>query len=126
MKWKKTILAMVSILAISIMPVLAEESTDSGGYLPHNLTVCAVDIFGNVNTSTNIQLVIVKNGDISKNGDVTLYDAMYLARHIMGKSGFETMDENIGEVSGNDAVTLYDAMYLAKHIMDESGFGVLR
>ena len=126
MKCKKTILAMVSILVIFIMPAVAEESTYPGGYLPHNLTVCAVDVFGNVNTSTNIQVVIVKNGDVSKNGDVTLYDAMYLARHIMGKSGFEPMNENIGEVSGNGAVTLYDAMYLAKHIMDESGFGALR
>ena len=128
MKGKTAFFAMTAILTLTICitPALAEESTDPGGYLPHNLTVCAVDIFGNVNTSTNIQVVIVKNGDVSKNGDVTLYDAMYLARHIMGKSGFESMNENIGEVSGNGAVTLYDAMYLAKHIMDESGFGALR
>jgi hypothetical protein len=95
-------------------------------YLPHNLTVCAVDTFGNVNTSVDISLIIMKNGDISENGEVTLYDAMYLARHTMGKPGFETMNENIGEVSGNSAVTLYDAMYLAKHVMAESGFDVLR
>ncbi|HIH87025.1 MAG TPA: hypothetical protein HA304_03885 [Methanosarcinales archaeon] len=95
-------------------------------YLPHNLTVHAVDIFGNVNTSVDIPLIIIKNGDVSENGEVTLYDAMYLARYIMGKPGFETMNENIGDVSGNSAVTLYDAMYLAKHVMAESGFDVLR
>ena len=95
-------------------------------YLPHNLTVHAVDIFGNVNTSADIPLIIMKNGDVSENGEVTLYDAMYLARHIMGKPGFETINENIGEVSGNSAVTLYDAMYLGKHVMAESGFDVLR
>ena len=94
-------------------------------YLPHNLTVCAVDTFGNVNTSVDIPLIIIKNGDVSENGEVTLYDAMYLARHTMGKPGFETMNENIGDVSGNSAVTLYDAMYLAKHVMAESGFDVL-
>ncbi|MCK4459271.1 MAG: hypothetical protein KAU52_06070, partial [Methanosarcinales archaeon] len=95
-------------------------------YLPHNLTVHAVDTFGNVNTSISIPLIIMKNGDVSENGEVTLYDAMYLARHTLGKPGFETMNENIGEVSGNGAVTIYDAMYLAKHVMAESGFGVLR
>ena len=95
-------------------------------YLPHNLTVHAVDTFGNVNTSVDIPLIIMKNGDVSENGEVTLYDAMYLARHTMGKPGFETMNENIGDVSGNSAVTLYDAMYLAKHVMVESGFDVLR
>ena len=94
-------------------------------YLPHNLTVCAVDTFGNANTSVDIPLIIIKNGDVSENGEVTLYDAMYLARHTMGKPGFETMNEKIGDVSGNSAVTLYDAMYLAKHVMAESGFDVL-
>ena len=126
MKWKIAIFAMVGILTICTMPALTEESTDSGSYLPHDLTVCAVDVFGNVNTSMNIPLIVMKNGDVSKNGEVTLYDAMYLARHTLGKPGFETMNENIGEVSGNGAVTIYDAMYLAKHVMAESGFGVLR
>ncbi|MGP8323186.1 MAG: dockerin type I domain-containing protein [Methanosarcinaceae archaeon] len=94
-------------------------------YLPHNFTVRAVDIFGNVNTSVDIPLIIMKNGDVSENGEVTLYDAMYLARYIMGKPEFESIYENIGEVSGNSAVTLYDAMYLGKHVMAESGFDVL-
>lgn len=94
-------------------------------YLPHNLTVCAEDIFGNVNTSVSIQLVVIKNGDVSENGELTLYDAMYLARHILGKSGYETMNGCIGEVSGNGALSLYDAMYLAKHILGELEYGVL-
>ena len=94
-------------------------------YLPHNLTVCAVDNFGNENTSVSIQLVVIKNGDVSENGELTLYDAMYLARHILGKPGYEAMNYYIGEVSGNGAVTLYDAMYLAKHVLGESEYGVL-
>ena len=95
-------------------------------YLPHNLTVCAVDTFGNVNTSVDVPLIVIKNGDVSENGEVTLYDAMYLARHTMGIPGFETVKDNICEVSGNGGVTLYDAMYLAKHVMAESGFDILR
>ena len=94
-------------------------------YLPHNLTVCAVDTFGNVNTSVDVPLIVIKNGDVSENGEVTLYDAMYLARHTMGIPGFETVKDNICEVSGNGGVTLYDAMYLAKHVMAESGFDIL-
>jgi hypothetical protein len=101
--------------------VLLNNST----YLPHNLTVCAVDIFGNMNTSVDIPLIIIKNGDVSENGEVTLYDAMNIASYLLSKPGFETMNENIGEVSGNGATTLYDAMYLAKHVLGESGFGTL-
>ena len=97
----------------------------NGSCLPHNLTVCATDVFGNVNTSASIQLRVILNGDVSENGEVTLYDDMYLAKHVLGKPGFETMNEGVGEVSGNGEVTLYDAMYLAKHVMGESGFEVL-
>jgi hypothetical protein len=125
MKGKIAIFVVVGILTICIMPALAEESTDFGSYPPHNLTVCATDIFGNVNTSVSIQLAVILNGDVSDNGEVTLYDAMYLAKHVLGKPGFETMNERVGEVSGNSEVTLYDAMYLSKHVLGESGFETL-
>jgi len=69
--------------------------------------------------------MVIQNGDVSENGNVTLYDAMYLAKHVLGKPGFETMNEGIGEVSGNNEVSLYDAMFLAKHVMGESGFEIL-
>jgi len=94
-------------------------------YIPHNLTVCATDIFENVNTSVTISLIVILNGDVSDNGEVTLYDSMYLAKHVLGKPGFETMNERVGEVSGNSEVTLYDAMYLSKHVLGESGFETL-
>ncbi len=78
-----------------------------------------------MNTSISVQLKIILNGDVSENGEVTLYDGMYIAKHLLGKLGFETMNGGVGEVSGNGQVTLYDAMYLAKHVMGESGFEML-
>jgi hypothetical protein len=96
----------------------------NGSYLPHNLMVCATDVFGNVNTSVSVQLKVILNGDVSENGEVTLYDSLYLGNYFFGKPEFETMNEGVGEVSGNGQVTLYDAMYLAKHVMGESGFEV--
>jgi hypothetical protein len=98
----------------------------NGSYLAHNLTVCATDVFGNVNRSASVQLLVILNGDVSENCEVTLYDNMCIAKYLLGKPGFETMNEGVGEVSGNGQVTLYDAMYLAKHVMGESGFEVLR
>ena len=97
----------------------------NGSYLSHNLTVCATDVFGNVNRSASVQLLVLLNGDVSENCEVTLYDSMYLGNYLFGEHGFETMNEGVGEVSGNELVTLYDAMYLAKHVMGESGFEVL-
>ena len=127
MKGKIAFFVMTAILTLTICitPALAEESTDPGGYLPHNLTVCAIDAFGNVNTSVSIPLIVILNGDISNNGEVTLYDATYFANHILNKPGFETMNERVADVSGNGAVTFYDAMYLSKHVLAEYGFGIL-
>ncbi|MCK5217703.1 MAG: fibronectin type III domain-containing protein [Methanosarcinales archaeon] len=94
-------------------------------YLPHNLTVCAVDTFGNVNTSVSIPLTVILNGDVSSNGNVTLYDASYLANYILNKPGFETMNEHVADVSGNGVASFYDAMYLSKYVLAESGYEVL-
>jgi len=98
----------------------------NGSYLSHNLTVCATDVFGNVNRSTNVQLRVILNGDVSENCEVTLYDSLYLGNFLFKKLEFETMNKGVGEVSGCGNITLYDAMYLAKHVMGESGFEVLR
>lgn len=121
---------MIRIPGTDIWTVTVNASTGTAmyyneSYIPHNLTVCATDIFGNVNTPVSIQLVVILNGDVSENCNVTLYDAMYLAKHLLGKPGFETMNERVGEVSGNSEVTLYDAMYLSKHVLGESGFETL-
>jgi hypothetical protein len=97
----------------------------SGSYLPHNLAICAIDAFGNVNTSASIPLTVIRNGDVSENGEVTLYDATYLANHILNKPGFGSMNAQVADVSNNGLVTFYDSMYLSKHILAEYGFGIL-
>ena len=113
------------IWAVTVSASVGTAMCYNESYMPHNLTVCATDVFGNVNRSASVQLRVILNGDVSENGGVTLYDDMYIAKHLLGKPGFETMNEGVGEVSGNGWVTLYDAMYLAKHVMGESGFEVL-
>ena len=97
----------------------------NGSYIPHNLTVYATDIFGNVNASLSIQLEVILNGDVSRNGKVSLYDALCIRKYVLGKPGFETLNERVGEVSGNGVVTLFDSMYLSKHVFGEPGFEVL-
>jgi hypothetical protein len=107
-------------VSASIGTALFNES-----YLPHNLTICAIDAFGNVNSSVSIPLTVILNGDVSNNGEVSLYDATYLANYILNKPGFETMNERVGDVSGNGAVTFYDAMYLSKHVLTDIEYEIL-
>ncbi len=107
-------------VSASIGTALFNES-----YLPHNLTIFAIDAFENINSSVSIPLTVILNGDVSDNGEVSLYDATYLANYILNKPGFETMNERVGDVSGNGAVTFYDAMYLSKYVLTDIEYEIL-
>ena len=65
-------------------------------------------------------------GDVDGNPGVTMIDAMYLAKHVVGLPGFETIGEYVADVDGNQGVTMIDAMYLAKHVVGLPGFEVLQ
>ena len=95
-------------------------------YEPHQLQVNATDEHGLSNTAVSIPLTVMKNGDVSGNGAVTLYDASYISKWYLGETGFETIIEGVADVSGNGAVTLYDASYISKWYLGETGFEVLK
>ncbi|VVB55711.1 Uncharacterised protein [uncultured archaeon] len=54
-------------------------------------------------------------GDINGDGKLTLVDAIYLAKHVGGFSGYEVIYAD-GDINCDGKVTLVDAIYLAKHI----------
>ncbi len=62
------------------------------------------------------------NGD----GKVDVADCMYLAKHLLGVSGFGTIVGDAADVNGNGAIEVSDCMYLAKHLSGMDGFEVLK
>jgi len=90
--------------------------------------VGGTDLSGNLKESSEYSFSLVgqKNGDVNGDGEVTLFDAMYLAKHVLGESGFEEINEEASDVNGDAEITLFDAMYLAKYVLGEEGFGVLK
>jgi hypothetical protein len=97
---------------------------DGGGYMPHLLRVNATDEHGNSNTSMSIELMVMRNGDVDRDGSVTYSDAMYLYKWKAGKPGFGTIYETVADVDGDGSVTYSDAMYLYKWKAGKPGFGV--
>ncbi len=93
-------------------------------YQPVLLPVNATAADGTGNTSATIPLTVVKNGDANEDYKVTLYDAVYVARHTLGTEGYP-MTGSVGMVSGGDALSLHDALYLAKHVLGVPGYGTL-
>ncbi|VVB53892.1 Cytochrome D1 heme domain protein [uncultured archaeon] len=65
--------------------------------------------------------ILPKTGDINGDGKLTLVDAIYLAKHVGGFSGYETIYAD-GDINANGKVTLVDAIYLAKHVGGFSGY----
>ncbi len=95
-----------------------------GAYEPVLLPVSATDADGAGNTSVTIPLTVVKNGDANEDNRVTLYDAVYVARHTLGMEGYP-MTESVGMVSGGESISLHDAMYLARHVLGIPGYETL-
>ncbi|WP_128692333.1 hypothetical protein [Methanoculleus taiwanensis] len=95
-----------------------------GAYIPVLLAVNATDANGIGNTSVSIPLTVVKNGDANLDNRVTLYDAVYTARHVLGIEGYP-MTESVGMVAAGETLTLADAMYLARHVLGMPGYEVL-
>ncbi len=111
----------------SVWSVTTNASTASpfsgGAYQPVDLTVNATDAVGQTNT-TVITLTVITNGDVNEDNNVSLPDAQYLARSVLGIPGY-TMHANVADVSGDGAASLYDAVYLARHAIGVSGYETL-
>lgn len=53
-------------------------------------------------------------GDISGNGEIDIYDAVEIAKEIIGMRTFTEEEKEIADINGDGAVNLYDAIYIAK------------
>jgi len=90
------------------------------GDISTNFNVTNVGLVVNGSISVGL-LTLPKTGNIDGKGLVTLDDAIYLAKHVIGKAGYETIYAD-GNVDGKDLVTLADAIYLAKHVIGKAGY----
>jgi len=75
---------------------------------------------------SNGTFTILLNGDVNGDGVVDIADAMYLAKHVLGITGFELIIEEAADVNGDDEIDLADAMYLAKYVLGIEGFEELK
>ena len=69
---------------------------------------------------------ILLNGDVNGDGVVDIHDAMYLAKHVLGITGFEVIIVEAADVNDDKVIDIADAMYLAKHVLGIAGFEELR
>ncbi|MEA3397796.1 MAG: dockerin type I repeat-containing protein, partial [Chloroflexota bacterium] len=63
-----------------------------------------------------------KNGDSNGDAVVDIADAAYIAKHVIGIAGYESIDEGAADVNGDGVVDMSDAMYLTKHVIGITGY----
>jgi hypothetical protein len=111
--------------------VMFEPIGATGATCSLNLSVTT---FKDATNAGNVMPYIVRNGTYCTllNGDVTgddmvdIHDAMYLAKHVLGMSGFEVIIVEAADVNDDKVIDIADSMYLAKHVLGKSGFEELR
>lgn len=77
-------------------------------------------------TTSNGMYISSKNGDANGDDVVDIADAAYIAKHVIGIAGYESIDESAADVTGDGTVDIADAMYLTKHVLGMAGFDELR
>ena len=113
--------------------VLANVSFErvSDGTCPLNITVTTYKDSSPAGIAMDYQTIngtycSYSNGDVNGDGDVDMFDAMYLAKHVIGISLFGNIVDRVADVDGNGVIDINDAMYLAKHVLDIDGYEELR
>jgi hypothetical protein len=65
------------------------------------------------------------NGDVTGDGVVNAGDVMYLAKHVVGITGFEDIT-CASDVDGSGTIDVNDVAYLAKHLIGITGYETLQ
>lgn len=107
------------------------ESMSSDGTCPLELSVTTFkDATPDCNPlsyiTSNGTYISSKNGDVNADDVVDIADAAYIAKHVIGIAGYETIDESAADVNGDGVIGMSDSMYLTKHVIGISGFEELK
>lgn len=128
MAWQNSVTEMNGLFAlanIEFAPV-----AESGESLLTLTVTTFIDGTPEVNTMnftvSNGMYTVMLNGDVNSDGIVDVSDVMFLAKHILGIDGFETINEPASDVTGDGVIDAADVMFLAKHVAGITGFETLR
>ena len=98
--------------------VWSVTTSASAGTLPQTyaLNVRATDIYGYTNMSESIQLVVMRNGDVTGDGGVTPADVALLENYVAHQGQYTISSDFVADVTGDGVVDIADAMLLANYV----------
>jgi hypothetical protein len=66
------------------------------------------------------------NGDANGDGITDIADTSYIAKYVIGITGYETINAEEADVNGDTIIDMADSMYLTKYLTGITGFETLR
>ena len=90
---------------------------NGSAYVPFCLPVNATDIYGNSNTSVCINLTVMKNGDVTSDGNVDVGDGVRIINHYFHSEDprYSLPSDTIADVTGDENVDVGDGVRIINH-----------
>lgn len=83
-------------------------------------TIYKYDFLNSEGSDVKIDLaLVIEKGDCTSNGVVDLYDAIAIAKNMLGTLSFTTEQKEIGDIDNNGKIDLYDCIEVAKLILQK-------
>jgi hypothetical protein len=86
----------------------------------YHLTVCATDIHGYTNMQESVELVVMRNGDVTGDNDVTRDDVSLMGNYVTYPGQYTISSEFVADVSGDGVLNVVDAMMLANYVANSA------
>lgn len=116
-----TVSASVAFLTFGIDAFsLIDFSVGESGLISNDTTPYKVNIIADGQTAAVVPIGIGVRGDADESGDISLYDAVAIAKYIMGiaQEGFESsLGFAMSDTNLSGSVDLYDAVNVARYLI---------
>lgn len=97
-------------VTMTVIPVTQPENTETQPITTTVIPVTTVPETQETEPETQLK------GDISGNGEIDIYDAIEIAKEILGMRTFTEAEKQIADINGDGMVNLYDAIEIAKKL----------
>lgn len=101
---------------VTTVPVTSSTSVETSEVTGVETTVTDVTT---TPVTTDSSTTTFARGDISKDGNIDLYDAIIIAQQLIGKNVIAEEDYDLADFNDDGKVDLYDAIGIAKKILDD-------
>ena len=107
-----------------VVPILTGNATTSVSLTVAYQTIGSANPAGMNVPEEHSNTITLKRGDVQENGDVNIFDALFIAQYIVGQRALSGLNPlNAASVrhdgTGGDKIDIFDALFIAQYIVGQ-------